>query len=1330
MVSNRVYFSPEWKRQIGYEDHEIESGYDEWESRLHPDDHAPTLQALRGFVAGERPEYAVEFRLRHKDGSWRWIMTRADLIRDPDGRPIRMMGCHIDISERKRAESALSESELRMRIVTDNARVGLVMVSDERRYLFANATYSEILNLPAGDLIGRRVSDVLAAVYEQQIRPRLDRAFAGERVAYELQLPATEGNRCFAVAYEPRKTNDTVSHVVVVLVDITARKEAETALREREQQLRLFVEHSPAAIAMLDRDLRYLVASHRWLADYRLGDESVVGRSHYDLFPEIPERWKEIHRRCLAGAIEKCEEDPFPREDGTIDWVRWEIRPWHTAQGDVGGLIIFSERINERKQAEARLIESQQRLALATDSAHIGIWDWDVVTNKLVWDANMYKLYGIQPLDFGGAYEAWEAGVHPEDRKHAADETFAVLGSRGGDYHTEFRIVWPNGEVRHIEAHGVVQRAGNGSALRMLGTNWDITDRKRAESALRESEGRLRLALTSAAAGSWTWEADAGVSAWDERFHALYGFTADQPPSFDAWIGRLHPEDRPRILARLDQMRTTVGDDRWDEEFRSVLPGGAVRWHNGLGLVERDATGAIRQMVGIDIDVTERKQAEEALRESEANYRTVIECASDGIFVTDAQGRYLDANTAGCRMLGYTREELLGLSVPDIVAPAQQARVAPELATLTVAETNRQEWQFRRKDGTLFLGEGSGTRLPDGRLLGILHDITERKRAESALRASEEKLKLAMRAAKMGTWLFDFQTGQFEPDAAAKLLHELEADEAIVTLDQGDRHIHPDDVAQMQRRFEQALQTKGTYENEYRVMLPDGQTRWIYSLGRVSDDARYLIGTVQDITERKQVEEALRESEQHLRQLFDVSPDALFITDAAGHFLDANQTAVTRYGYCREELLQLSPRDLTAADLKEQAASRVRDAIERGTHFEWWHRRKDGSEFPVEIITQPLSLNGQPAFLGCVRDVSLRKQAEEAARDSQAMLQLIHDSIPQGVFWKDRNSVYRGTNRVCWQAMGFASAQQVVGLTDFDVPSFRREQTEFFIRKDREVMDSDQPEYGIIEPMTLSNGETIWLETNKIPMHDADGNVTGILGTWQDITERQQANEELRISRERLEILSRQLIATQESERRHLARELHDEIGQALTAIKLNLNPLQQTTTAGPLSEVIHNTIDVVDQTLHQVRNLALDLRPSMLDDIGLVAALSWCLDRQSQRAGFVPHFVVDPSLRGASQEIETACFRIAQESLTNIARHAKARNVHMELRQLESELELFIQDDGIGFDVPAARLRAWRVKNVRRHLIKALRGFGGLALVWLRDTCGAAARSACWENA
>ena len=151
--------------------------------------------------------------------------------------------------------------------------------------------------------------------------------------------------------------------------DIATRQhqQAEAALREREEQLRLYVEHSPAAIAMFDRDMKYLVVSRRWLEAYRLTGQSIIGRSHYEVFPELPQRWKEIHKRCLAGAVETCAEDPFTRGDGTVTWVYWEVRPWHLADGSVGGIIIFSEDITARKQAEEALRDSEQKLRKVID---------------------------------------------------------------------------------------------------------------------------------------------------------------------------------------------------------------------------------------------------------------------------------------------------------------------------------------------------------------------------------------------------------------------------------------------------------------------------------------------------------------------------------------------------------------------------------------------------------------------------------------------------------------------------------------------------------------------------------------------------------------------------------------------------------------------------------------------------------------------------------------------------------------------------------------------------------------------------------------------------
>jgi signal transduction histidine kinase len=184
--------------------------------------------------------------------------------------------------------------------------------------------------------------------------------------------------------------------------------------------------------------------------------------------------------------------------------------------------------------------------------------------------------------------------------------------------------------------------------------------------------------------------------------------------------------------------------------------------------------------------------------------------------------------------------------------------------------------------------------------------------------------------------------------------------------------------------------------------------------------------------------------------------------------------------------------------------------------------------------------------------------------------------------------------------------------------------------------------------------------------------------------------EQVRAGRERAQVLSQKLMAAQEAERRHLARELHDEIGQALTAIKINLQAVQRA--AGEIARPrLEESMGIIDRALQQVRNLSLDLRPSLLDDLGLAAALRWYLDRQAQRAGFSAEFTTDPPGIRAPANLETACFRVAQEALTNIVRHAQAKRVRLDLRQSNSELCLRVRDDGIGFEVGEARQRAVR---------------------------------------
>ncbi len=224
---------------------------------------------------------------------------------------------------------------------------------------------------------------------------------------------------------------------------------------------------------------------------------------------------------------------------------------------------------------------------------------------------------------------------------------------------------------------------------------------------------------------------------------------------------------------------------------------------------------------------------------------------------------------------------------------------------------------------------------------------------------------------------------------------------------------------------------------------------------------------------------------------------------------------------------------------------------------------------------------------------------------------------------------------------------------------------------------------------TCKDGRRVWMSWTNKAVFDDRGNVVEILAVGNDVTERKRAEEEGRRTRERLRTLSQQLMDAQESERRHIARELHDEIGQALTIVKINLQTMQRVSDPALTVQRAEESIKIVELTLQQVRNLSLSLRPSLLDDLGLIAAVRWYLDRQSKSAGFALQFNADPLTKRPPSEIETACFRIVQEAITNIIKYSGAKEVDVAMRQVDKSLELIIRDTGIGFDVKSAQAKA-----------------------------------------
>src|SRR5215831_218080 len=268
--------------------------------------------------------------------------------------------------------------------------------------------------------------------------------------------------------------------------------------------------------------------------------------------------------------------------------------------------------IIEHVQDIAMLGESEERLRLAMTSGTIGNWDWDVINGGITWSPELCEIYGVE-AGAARTYEDFSSRVHPDDLAAAESERDAAIRNYK-QFDIDFRIIRPSGEIRWVSCRGKGYYDDNGRVVRVVGNNIDITERIRGKEALQEREQRLHLALDASGAGSWMRDARTGRVDWDDRFRKLYGFTAEEPASLATWLSRVHEEDRRQVVELVEQIRDTKVHDTFDSTFRIVRPDGTVSWIQSVGQAHRDAEGQLTRLTGIELDVTERRRAEEVLQ--------------------------------------------------------------------------------------------------------------------------------------------------------------------------------------------------------------------------------------------------------------------------------------------------------------------------------------------------------------------------------------------------------------------------------------------------------------------------------------------------------------------------------------------------------------------------------------------------------------------------------------------------------------------------------------------------------------------------------------------
>jgi PAS domain S-box-containing protein len=709
----------------------------------------------------------------------------------------------------------------------------------------------------------------------------------------------------------------------------------------------------------------------------------------------------------------------------------------------------------------------------------------------------------------------------------------------------------------------------------------DITGRKRAETELRaayervtaaeeelreqyeeleeselrarESDERLQLALEGGGLGTWNWNVQTGEVTFNQRWAEMLGYRLEElEPHVRSWERLVHPDDMPQVQHALTahlEGRTAA----YECEHRLRHKDGSWVWVLDKGkVIRRDAEGRPLLAAGTHLDITVRMKALEELQ----MVKISVDQSSDEVFWMDFDGNILYVNEAACRITGYSRDEFLTMKIfeldPDFPSEVWEASVAD----LRRRKTQHIITRHRRKDGVIIDVEIIAVYVRrDGQeySFAFVRDITDRKRAETELQtayeqvaAAEEELReqyeeLAAAQTTLSTqrqqleeiastvpgvvYQFyvraDGSTGMYFVSSRAGEIFGLGPDlkEFFPVFSSG---VHPDDRARFLASIDDVVKRTADWNFEGRFIKPSGEIIWFEGVSSPVARGNELVftGVLLDITERKKMEEAVRESEERYRSLVELSPDAV-VVHRGGKVLYANPEALRLVGAKRnEDIIGMEVLSFIHPDDRAMAREDFRLLFEEGKIIPLKEERlvrMDGDPFTVEVTATPIQYQGNLSGLVVFRDLTGRKRTEEALFSSQQMLQAVLDSIPQRVFWKDRNSVFLGCNKPLALDAGFSEPAEIVGKTDYDHASHAT--ADLYRADDRLVMETGEPRINFEEPQIRPDGSPAWLRTTKVPLRNKEGAIIGVLGTYEDITERKRAEAALVESEERYRTL-------------------------------------------------------------------------------------------------------------------------------------------------------------------------------------------------------------------
>ena len=693
--------------------------------------------------------------------------------------------------------------------------------------------------------------------------------------------------------------------------------------------------------------------------------------------------------------------------------------------------------------------------------------------------------------------------------------------------HSPTQKRWFLGRVTRFTADGVP---------RLVVAHEDITERRRAEAVLLESEERYRRVSEMIVDFAYSCLKPAGGAfAIDWLVGAverISGYPANEVRSHGCWKFFVHPADVPLFENRVIGLKP---GDAGECELRIVHKDGTIRWIRALSRVTEDRRNALsHRLFGTCEDITERRHSEQKLKQSEERFKVLFEDSRDALMTLEPPSwTFSEGNTATLEMFGAkTREEFLSCNPWQLSPERQRDGCLSNVKSMEMCQTAMREgshffeWTHKRMDGEEFPATVRLSRTEyHGKmvLLATVRDITQRKRAEDALRESEERWQFALEGAGDGVWDWNAQTNELFYSRQWKAMLGYEEDEIGTTLDEWDKRVHPEDKerchADLQRHF--AGETP-VYQNEHRLLCKDGSYKWILDRGKVIqwlDDGRPLrvIGTHTDVSERKQRNEALREANEFLNNLIDHANAPIIVWDP--------EYRITRFNRAFEKLTGRTSREVIGQSLEilfppEQAD--VTMAFIQGTQpVEHWEAVEIGIQHLDGTVCSVLwnsatifAADGVTpvATIAQGHDITARKEAEKALRESEGRYRTIFNHAPLGIVHFDSSGIIRDFNDHLGQILG-APREKILGFNMLE-----RLKDPAMLRAVQDALAGKSGRYES-DYRSVTGGKTIPVRAIYRRMTSEDGSILGAVGLFEDITERRRAEAALRETNEYLDNL-------------------------------------------------------------------------------------------------------------------------------------------------------------------------------------------------------------------